>query len=77
MSYHPTHPQLGEQVPTVCPPPAANATGESLAALAAGGQEEGSHMFSGELNSPSGFWVCASCFWAHFPVSSVRSERRA
>ena len=66
-------PQSGEKA---CPPPATHATGESLAALAGGGQGEGSYMLSGELVSPRGLWVCVSCLWAHCPVSSVRMERR-
>lgn len=67
-------PQSGENA---CPLPAANTPGESLAALAGGGQGEGSYMFSGELSNPRGFWVCASCLWAHCAVSSVRRDRRA
>jgi len=78
MSSNCTIPQHGERLSqTDCLPPAANTTGESLAALAGGGQGEGSYMFSGELSSPRGFWVCASCLWAHCVVSSVRRERRA
>ena len=74
MTFKPPHP--GENA---CPLPAANTTGESLAALAGGGQGEGtgSDMLLGELSNPLGFWFSCHCLVAFLPTSSARSERRA
>lgn len=67
-------PQAGENA---CPLPAANTTGESLAALAGGGQGEGSDMLRGELSHPIGFWVTCHDLLAFLPSDVVRAERRA
>ena len=62
---------------TVCLPPVANTTGESLAALAGGGQGEGSDMLRGELSHPIGFWFNCHDLLAFLPSDVVRAERRA
>ncbi len=69
--------EISQQGKNLCPPPAANTSGESLAALAGGGQGEGSDMIWGELRAPEGFWFSCHCMRAWFPTSDVRSERRA
>jgi hypothetical protein len=78
MSSNCTIPQHGERLSqTVCLPPAANTLGESLAALAGGGQGEGSDMLRGELSHPIGFWFTCHDLLAFLPSDVVRQERRA
>lgn len=69
-------PQSGENA---CSLPAANTLGESLAALAGGGQGEDTNneMLRGELAAPEGFWFSCHCMVCWFPSASVRRERRA
>ena len=76
---------------TVCLPPAANTTGESLAALAGGGQGEGTlptaadpiygraaSFLMDELARPFGFWtLCCDYSGRLIPAAAVREARRA
>lgn len=61
----------------VCPTPAHQRPGDSLAAPAEAGQGAGSDMLRGELSHPIGFWVTCHDMLAFLPSDVVRQERRA
>ena len=67
MSLNHIPPQAGENS---CPPPATHTPGESLAALAAGGQGVGTHSYLWRqvfLTEPVGQWLCIGghgCSWS-------------